>query len=201
LLRAGADKVAINTAAIKNPQLISQAAQAFGSQCIVASIQAKQRAPGKYECLTDNARESTGVDVFEWAKEVVSLGAGEILLTSVDRDGTGQGYDVNLVSKVSQSVSVSVIAYGGAGKAEDVIEVIQKGRADAVCASSIFHYRLLESMTEADYSEEGNVEFLKMMRPDKSYAKKNIHPTSIPQLKECLQSAGINCRLKAYIAI
>ena len=195
LLRAGADKVAINTAAIKNPSLISESVSVFGSQCIVVSIQATYRGSGVYECLIDNAREKTGVNVFDWAKKVTELGAGEILLTSVDRDGTGKGYDIELVLKLAEMVSIPVIACGGAGTIEHVRDVIIYGKADAACAASIFHYALRDDMAAVDYNEEGNIDFLKKMRPVSGDLKKNINPTSIPELKKYLLSVGINCRV------
>jgi len=141
LLRAGADKVAINTAAIKDPSLIRDSARAFGTQCIVLYVEAKERTPGKYECLTDNGREKTGVDVFDWVKKAADLGAGEILLTSVDREGTGKGFDIELTARVAELVDVPVIASGGAGNLEHLYEALTKGKADAVLAASIFHYR------------------------------------------------------------
>jgi len=196
LLRAGADKVAINTAAIIHPALISEGAKVFGSQCVVLSVQAKQRHPGKYECLTDNAREETGLDVFEWIRKAVDLGAGEILLTSVDREGTGKGYDIELTSAVAKMVGVPVIAAGGAGSVEDVKEVIELGKADAISAASVFHYKLVDSMGDAgDYREEGNIEFLKKRLPLSKYQPKGIEPTTITELKKYLAGSGILCRV------
>jgi cyclase len=140
MLRAGADKVAINTAAVKRPELLTEVARIFGSQCVVLSIEAKQQAPGRWEVYTDNGRERTGRDVLEWAKRGVELGAGEILVTSIDREGTRQGFDVGLTSAVSQAVSVPVIASGGMGKASDVVAAVKEGRADAVAMADILHY-------------------------------------------------------------
>lgn len=195
LLRAGADKVAINTAAVANPALIKDGAKMFGSQCIVISIQAKERSLGRYECLTDNAREKTGLDVFEWVKRAVGLGAGEILLTSVDRDGTGEGYDIGLTSKVAQMVDVPVIACGGAGNPSDILDVIVEGKADAVSAASVFHYGLVGYMAKNDeYEEEGNIEFLKGRLPIKGQGRENIDPISIKKLKSYLLSNGVDCR-------
>ena len=195
LLRAGADKVAINTAAIRNPQLIKEAAHTFGSQCIVIYIEAKQRGPGNYECLTDNAREKTGVDVFDWARMAVDLGAGEILLTSVDREGTGKGYDIELTSRVASMVEVPVIASGGAANAEHVKQVIVDGEADAVCAASLFHYQLVEGMLKLESQfEEGNIEFLKRNLPSSTLGRRGITPTAISDLKTFLIGAGIPVR-------
>ncbi len=140
VLRAGADKVALNTAAVKNPNIIKEAANTFGSSTIVISIEAIKQADGKYLVFTENAREATGLDVFEWAKKVEALGAGEILLTSVDREGTGLGYDVELTKKVAESVSIPVIANGGAGKLQHIQEVVSEGKADAVDMASLLHY-------------------------------------------------------------
>lgn len=141
LLRCGADKVAINTAAVANPNLISDIAQRFGSQCVVLSIEAKRISPGHWEAYTNNGRERTGLDVIEWVKRGVALGAGEILLTSVDQEGTRQGFDVPLVRTVTAEVSVPVIASGGMSKVEDLAEVVLQGQADAVAMADILHYR------------------------------------------------------------
>jgi cyclase len=141
LLRCGADKVAVNTAAVARPQLISEIAQRFGSQCLVLSIDAKQISAGRWEAYTDNGRERTGLDVIEWVRRGVELGAGEILLTSVDREGTRRGFDVALVRAVTAEVSVPVIASGGMGKTEDLVEVVRQGQADAVAMADILHYQ------------------------------------------------------------
>jgi len=195
LLRAGADKVAINTAAIKNPQLISEGARTFGSQCIVLYVEAKQRGLGKYECLTDNARERSGLDVFDWVRKAVDLGAGEILLTSVDREGTGKGYDIELTARVAEMVNVPVIASGGAGNREHIKDVITEGKADAGCAASVFHYALVEEMERnADKFEEGNIEFLKRRLPIPILGRRHIKSTRIPDLKVFLRNAGIPVR-------
>ena len=140
-LRAGADKVAINTAAIARPELISEVARNFGSQCMVLSIEAKRVGTRGWEVYTDNGRERTGVDVVSWAKRGASLGAGEILLTSVDQEGTRRGFDLELVKTVSESVSIPVIASGGMGEPHHLAEVVNQGRADAVAMADILHYR------------------------------------------------------------
>ena len=139
-LRSGADKVAINTAAVARPAFLKEAAEALGSQCVVLSVEAKRRGPGKWEALTDNGRETTGVDVLDWVVEAERLGAGEILITSVDQEGTKSGFDAELVEAVHARVRVPVIACGGAGKPEHVHAVIGTGAADAVACASIFHY-------------------------------------------------------------
>lgn len=140
LLRCGADKVAVNTAAVLRPALITDIAKRFGSQCMVLSVEAKQIGLDRWEVYTDNGRERTGLDVFDWVKRAVALGAGEILLTSVDREGTRKGFDIALVRAVTQQVTVPVIASGGMGKPEDLIDVIRHGEADAVAMADILHY-------------------------------------------------------------
>ncbi|KAF3999738.1 imidazole glycerol phosphate synthase subunit HisF [Glaciimonas immobilis] len=140
LLNAGADKVSINTSAITNPQLVADAASKHGSQCIVVAIDAKQTAPGKWEVFTHGGRNATGLDAIEWAQRMELLGAGEILLTSMDRDGTKAGFDLALTSSVSNAVRIPVIASGGVGGLQDLADGIKIGRADAVLAASIFHY-------------------------------------------------------------
>jgi cyclase len=141
ILRVGADKVAVNTAAVANPQLITDIARRFGSQCMVLSIEAKQIGPERWEVYTDNGRERTGIDVIDWVKRGAAMGAGEILLTSVDREGTRKGFDTDLVRVVSAEVSVPVIASGGMGKTEDLLEVVRDGGADAVAMADILHYK------------------------------------------------------------
>jgi imidazole glycerol-phosphate synthase subunit HisF len=140
LLNAGADKVSINTAAVNNPQVVADAAGKVGSQCIVVAIDAKQVAPGKWEVFTHGGRNRTGLDVVEWAQRIASLGAGEILLTSMDRDGTKNGFDLGLTRAVSDAVSIPVIASGGVGSLEHLADGVTLGRADAVLAASIFHF-------------------------------------------------------------
>jgi cyclase len=140
ILRCGADKVAINTAAVTNPNIITEIAHQFGSQCMVVSIEAKKRNNDHWEVYTNNGRERTGLDVVEWAKICVSKGAGEILLTSIDREGTRKGFDVDLVKEVSSVVNVPVIASGGMGKPEDLLSVVAQGGADAVAMADLLHY-------------------------------------------------------------
>lgn len=140
LLNAGADKVSINTAAVNNPQVVADASGKVGSQCIVVAIDAKQTSPGKWQVFTHGGRNNTGLDAIEWAKRVESLGAGEILLTSMDRDGTKIGFDLGLTRAVSDAVRIPVIASGGVGTLEHLAEGVSDGRADAVLAASIFHF-------------------------------------------------------------
>ncbi|MGN0555811.1 MAG: imidazole glycerol phosphate synthase subunit HisF [Candidatus Fimenecus sp.] len=140
LLRAGADKISVNSAAVRNPDLINEAAQKFGSQCVVCAIDAKRRAEGGWEVYLNGGRLPTGIDAVAWAKEAVSRGAGEILLTSMDCDGQKTGYDINLTKAVSETVGVPVIASGGAGALEHFYDALTVGKADAVLAASLFHF-------------------------------------------------------------
>ena len=140
MLRAGADKVSINSSALANPELIREGAEKFGSQCIVVSIDAKRVAPDKWEVFSHGGRKATGLDAVEWAKRAVSLGAGEIVLNSIDADGTKAGFDLAITRRISESVGVPVVASGGAGKLEHMAEVLLEGKADAVLAASIFHF-------------------------------------------------------------
>ncbi len=141
LLRSGADKVAVNTAAVADPQLITRIARQFGSQCMVLSIEAKQTGAEHWEVYTDGGRERTGLDVIDWVKQGVARGAGEVLLTSVDREGTRKGFDSALVSAVTDVVSVPVIASGGMGKPDDLVTIVKQGCADAVAMADILHYQ------------------------------------------------------------
>jgi cyclase len=143
LLNAGADKVAINSAAIFNPEFVREAAQRFGSQCIVVAIDAKQVEQGdepKWEIFTHGGRKPTGIDAIQWAEKMTGYGAGEILLTSMDRDGTKNGFDLELTSRISDAVNVPVIASGGVGNLQHLVDGIVEGKADAVLAASIFHF-------------------------------------------------------------
>jgi cyclase len=140
LLNAGADKVSMNTSAVQDPQLVFDASQKHGSQCIVVAIDAKQVAPGRWEVFTHGGRNATGMDAVEWAIKLEQLGAGELLLTSMDRDGTKSGFDLGLTRAVSDAVGIPVIASGGVGGLQDLADGVLKGHADAVLAASIFHY-------------------------------------------------------------
>lgn len=144
LLRAGADKVAINTAAVRRPELVTEIARVFGSQCVVASIEAKRQGPGKWEAFTDNGREHTHLDAIEWAKRLTDLGAGEIMVTSIDNEGTRRGFDVDLVRSVSEVTTVPVIASGGMGAIDHLVDVCGRGKADAVAMADILHYKRME---------------------------------------------------------
>ncbi len=140
LLLAGADKVSIMTAAVKRPELVAEAAERFGAQCIVVAIDARRNAPGKWEVFTHGGREPTGIDAVEWARRVASSGAGEILLTSMDRDGTKEGFDCELTRAIADSVTIPVIASGGVGTLDHLVEGVREGHAAAVLAASIFHF-------------------------------------------------------------
>lgn len=156
ILRAGADKVSLNTAAVKNPDLLSQASRVFGSQCIVLAIDAK-KVNNSWEVSINGGRMLTGIDAVQWAKEGIKRGAGEILLTSMDRDGTKAGFDLALTRTISETVSVPVIASGGAGKAADFAEVFTKGKADAALAASLFHYGELKISELKEYLGKKNI--------------------------------------------
>jgi len=203
LLRAGADKVAINTAAVERPELISEGAKVFGSQCIVSSLEIFE-VDGVYQVWVDFGRGVTKRTAAEWAREVVDRGAGEILLTSINRDGMGKGYDLKLVELIATSVSVPVVACGGAGTKEDLKAVIEAG-ADAVSASSIFHYNYMKptqtpTMTFhekrlrlGEHIDSGNVEFL-----SQGYGGEQaimVQPSGIPEVKSFLRDSGIPTRL------
>lgn len=153
ILRSGADKVGINTAATKRPELLHEVSRKFGSQCLVLSIEAKRNGEGRWEAFTDNGREPTGLDVVEWAKRGVELGVGEILLTSIDREGTRQGFDTALVASVAAAVPVPVIASGGMGSSADAVDVVSKGGVDAVAMADVLHYDRL-TLSEIKTSAE-----------------------------------------------
>ncbi len=140
VLRSGADKVAINTAAVNRPVFLGEAARAFGSQCIVLSVEAIRREPGSWEAMTDNGRERTGRNVLDWIQEAERFGVGEVLLTSIDKEGTQSGFDLPLIEAVSKVVKVPVIASGGAGSADHVAAMIKDSRTEAVACASVFHY-------------------------------------------------------------
>ncbi|RLA40814.1 MAG: imidazole glycerol phosphate synthase subunit HisF [Gammaproteobacteria bacterium] len=162
LLRAGADKVGINSAAVKNPEFVKQAADKFGSQCIVVAIDAKRANPGekpaRWEIFTHGGREPTGLDVVTWAKQMQDYGAGEILLTSMDRDGTKNGFDLALTNAVCSAVSIPVIASGGVGTLQHLVDGVQVGGADAVLAASIFHFAEYSIQEAKDYMAERGIE-------------------------------------------
>ncbi len=158
LLRAGCDKVSVNTQAVKNPEFVKKAADKFGTQCIVAAIDAKKTLPGKWEVYINGGRDVTGLDAIEWAKKAASLGAGEILLTSMDRDGTKDGYDIALTRAVAEAVSIPVIASGGCGTLEHFYEALTEGKADAALAASVFHFREFSIKQVKEYLSSKEIE-------------------------------------------
>ena len=204
LLRAGADKVAINTAAVSDPNFLSEAARIFGSQCIVLSIESYRQQNGRCEVWTDYGREVSNFETVEWAKRAEELGVGEILLTSINNEGMGNGFDVEIVEAVSSSVSVPVIACGGAGKPEHFKEVVIEGKADAVAAASIFHYHYCRPVNQPTMSyssaelrmgaqiDSGNIEFL-----NEGYGGEDglmVEPCSMSGIKGFLNSNGVETR-------
>ncbi|MBC7466804.1 MAG: imidazole glycerol phosphate synthase subunit HisF [Bdellovibrio sp.] len=190
VLDSGADKVALNTAAIRNPKLISEAANKFGSSTIVVCIEAIKQPDGRYLAFVDNGREHTGVEVFEWTKKVADLGAGEIVITSVDREGSGAGFDIELINQVSNLVSVPVVAHGGAGSVDDIIRVIRETKVNGIAVASIFHYYLLDKInTFGTSKDEGNTRFLSEKR---TFSK--IKPISFASLLEELKKHNVVCR-------
>ena len=189
-LHAGADKVAINTAALARPLFIKEAAKEFGSSTIVVSIEAIRNESGGFLSYTDNGREYTGVNVVDWARKVEEMGAGEIILTSVDRDGTGVGYDIDLISLVSKIVTIPVVAHGGAGRAQDLVDAVQAG-ADALCLSSMLHYSIVgRQFPRSLVSEgEGNLTFL---IGNRNFSK--VDKASVADLRVQLKKNKILCR-------
>lgn len=191
VLRAGADKVCINTAAIKNPIFIKESSLTFGSSTIVIAIEAIKQTDGSYLAYTDNGREHTGIEVVSWAKKVEELGAGEILITSVDREGTGLGFDIELIRLISEVVSIPLIIHGGASDEANIAKAIKEGNVDGVALSSILHYNFIQNnFTSLISKEEGNTEFLKSGKPFS-----RINPTTIKKIKEFLNSNSISVRL------
>lgn len=158
VLKAGADKISLNSAAIKNPALIAEAAGLFGAQCVVLAVDAKQTAANKWNVYINGGRIDTGLDALDWIRRAVSLGAGEILLTSMDKDGTGSGYDLELTRTVAEAVDVPVIASGGAGTLQDFCDVLQYGKADAVLAAGVFHYGKFTVGQVKQYLKQHNLE-------------------------------------------
>lgn len=192
VLRAGADKVSINTAAIQNPSFIKEAVKRFGSSTIVISIEAIRKEDGTYEAYTDCGRQSSGLDVYDWVNRVVDYGAGELMITSIDREGTGKGFDIELTSRISKTVPVPVIASGGAGKLSHLMDVAHDGHADAVAIASILHYNCINKLrsSDADFKTEGNIEFLK------SGTKfSHFEDIGIREIKEAYRSRKVECRL------
>ena len=191
VLNAGADKVVINTAAIKDPDFISEASIKFGSSTIVVAIEAIKDTDGRYLAFTDNGREYSGVEVVSWARKVEELGAGEIIITSVDKEGTGEGYDLDLIKSVSEAVTIPVIAHGGASSPENIVQAIQLGKANAVAIASILHYPVMQSFgsISSDYKDEGNISFLNSRK-----IPKKITPSSLKEIRLALINEQIPTR-------
>lgn len=191
VLRAGADKVSVNTAAVRRPELIREASRAFGSSTIVVSIEVMRRPDGFCEAYVDYGRQKTGLNAFDWAKTAAELGAGELVVTSIDREGTGKGFDLDLVRRIAGSVPIPVIAHGGCGGVRHVEEVILAGRADAVSLASVLHYSAIRhsDFSGRDFSGEGNVEFLR-----RKAAFSKIAGVTLPEIKAHLAAKGVPCR-------
>lgn len=181
----------MNTAALADPELVTKAARRFGSSTIVVSIEAIRQTDGLYQCFTDAGREATGVDAFDWAVEAAELGASELLITSVDRDGTGRGYDMDLIGPIARRVPVPVIASGGAGKTDHVADVVVDGSADAVAVAALLHYeaatRLVPDPTEL--GEDGNVEYL---RRGERFTR--VEAARLGAIKAAMATRGIEVR-------
>ncbi len=192
VLRAGADKVSLNTAAIKDPELIKRASREFGSSTIVITIEAIKQ-PGEkdeYFAYTDNGREYTGMEVVDWARKAEELGAGEIVITSVDHEGTGVGFDLKLTQMVSGAVGIPVVAHGGAGNAMDVVQVVKEGNVSAVSMASVLHYKAMDDILKTDdFSDEGNTEFLNFGQKSNKFDCMDL-----VSLKQFLMDNYIYCR-------
>ncbi len=192
-LRAGADKVSINTAALKNPAFIKEAAMEFGSSTIVTTIETIKQKDGTYKCFTDNGREYTDVNAVEWAQEIEDLGAGEIMITSVDNEGRGDGFDIEITKMICDAVSIPVIAHGGAGDYEAIERVIKETDVTGVALASMLHYDFIKTY-ERDFSKEteGNFEFMKKPMEERLFGK--INSMSLPEIKNRLRDSGIKVR-------
>jgi cyclase len=192
VLRAGADKVAINTAAVKNPEFIKKSSLKFGSSTIVVAIEAIKQSDGRYLAYTDNGREESSFEVVSWARRVEELGAGEIVITSVDREGTGEGFDSKLVKMVAEAVSIPVIAHGGCSGPKDAVMIVNTGGADAVAISSILHYKSINAIinTDENFEIEGNTSFIKS-----GMINLKIKPYSIQEIKNEMKNAAIAVRI------
>tara|TARA_X000000950_G_C13772234_1_gene601481 strand:+ start:114 stop:971 length:858 start_codon:yes stop_codon:yes gene_type:complete len=187
-LKVGADKVSINTAAVNNPEIINNAANTFGSSTIVVSIEVLKNQNGEYMVFTDNGREETGIKAIDWALEVCERGAGEIILTSIDKEGTGTGFDIDFINEVSNKIDIQVIAHGGAGTKEDILDVFRQTKASAVALSSIIHYSKLNKVKKKDRKKLiGNTEFLK-----NKIKFKNFKNCNVQNLKKFLKQNSIN---------
>ena len=190
ILRSGADKVSINTAAINNPSLITKASKKFGTSTVVVAIEAIKQSDGSYMAFTDNGRNETGKDVLEWAIEVEKLGAGEILITSVDSEGTGKGLNKDLIGMLLEQLSIPLVAHGGVGSKEDILNISHLNNLSGVAISSLFHYDFINSNRKLEgYEEEGNTEFLKSNK-----VFNNVSSININELKNYLDRNGVKLR-------
>ena len=190
MLRIGADKVSINTAAIKRPEFIKEASEEFGSSTIVVSIEAIKNSDGKYYAFTDNGREFTGMEVVEWAQKAEYLGAGEIVITSVDKEGTGKGLDMNLTNSIFEATSIPVIAHGGIGSMKDIESVLLSSKIDSIAMSSSLHYEAIKNFNmDITERKEGNVDFLLSGKEAST-----IESFKLRDLKNHLLSKSIYCR-------
>lgn len=189
-LDSGADKVSLNTAAIRNPKLIERAAHRFGSSTIVVSVEAIMQSDGKYLAFVDNGREATGIEVLSWIQQVQDLGAGELVVTSVDREGTGEGFDIELMKAVCSKAKIPVVAHGGGGSIEDITRLVRETSVNGIAIGSIFHYDMISRInTLKDEKSEGNTRFLKENR---AFGK--IKPLSINEATLRLKELGVVCR-------
>ena len=190
VLRAGADKVSLNTATIKNPTFISDAANKFGSSTIVVAIEAIKQTDGRYLAYIDNGREETGIEVIQWAQQIEELGAGEIIITSVDREGTAEGFDIELIKSISNVVNIPIIAHGGASTMSNIKDAIQVGNASALAIASIFHYASMKKLVHTNSDNtEGNNSF---KNSGKNFSI--IEPCNISDVKNILMENKIPCR-------
>lgn len=196
-LRAGADKVAINSAAIERPELIREAAHKFGSSTIVVHIDAMAAGPGRWLAYTDNGRENARKEALDWAQQAVSLGAGELLVTSIDREGTGKGYELNLTRKIADAVSVPVVACGGAGQEEHLLSAIRDGHADAICLASLLHYNYVKTLIENGFAFGNDGDF-KVVAERRDFQR--VASSDLAALKRYLASQGIACRTQPNLA-
>ncbi len=190
VLRSGADKVSLNTAVIRDPNFIKEASHKFGSSTIVVAIEAIKQPDGRYFAFIDNGREETGIEIVNWAKRVEELGAGEIMISSVDKEGTGEGFDIELIKKISTAVCIPVIAHGGASDLNNIKHAIMDGGANALAIASIFHYAALTKVLAGEQNkEEGNLTFLQSGKKFEI-----IEPSDIKQVKDFLKNNNIPCR-------
>lgn len=190
VLDSGADKISLNTAAIRNPSLIEKAAHRFGSSTIVIAVEAIKQTDGRYFAFVDNGREDTGVEVMDWVKRVESLGAGELVITSVDKEGTGEGFDIKLIQEVCSLVKIPVVAHGGAGSVDDIVKVVKETSANGIAIGSIFHYDIVSKHNTLNSERaEGNTSFLSESR---SFGK--IAPVSFGDVSKLLREMGVICR-------